>query len=134
MIGLRTARLPLHLEHSSSPLYIAPNSPSFSQRLPIVRNENQTQRTLDANDHIAMLKYRLLQAQEHSRIQQNTLDHILRLLHDVPGPQGPQIPKTLVTPADSIPNVQACGLKPSTPNDFDGDCFWGQAFLNSYLL
>ena len=32
--------------------------------------------------------------------------------------------------SDLTPHMQACGLKPATPNDFDGDNLKGQAFLN----
>jgi hypothetical protein len=100
-------------------------------------DKNLAQMTSDADDHVARLESRLLQAQEHARVQQNTLNHYLQLLQCIPGTQMPPNPpaalemQTLVTLADPIPQVQVCSLKPSAPNDFNGDCLWGHAFLNS---
>jgi hypothetical protein len=71
------------------------------------------------------------------------LDHILQLLQCLPGTGNTQVPETIPTapesqtpetPANPIPQAQACSLKPSPPNDFDGDHLWGQAFLNSCQL
>jgi hypothetical protein len=110
---------------------------------PAIIDKNPTQIPSDADDHISRLKSGLLQAQEHARVQQNTLDHILLLLQCLPGvgdSRTPQnIPATLepqplVTLADPTPQVWAQGLKPVTPNDFDGDRIKGQAFLNSCQL
>jgi hypothetical protein len=110
---------------------------------PAIMNENPTPIPSDANDCVSRLESRLLQAQEHARVQQNTLDHILQLLQRLPGvgdswtPQNiptalePQPPVTL---ADPTPQVQAQGLKPATPNDFVGDRIKGRAFLNSCWL
>ena len=106
-------------------------------------DENPTQIPSDADDRVSRLESGLLQAQEHARVQQNTLDHILQLLqrlpsvgdaqtpHNIPAAPEPQPP---VTPADPTPPVRARGLKPATPNDFDGDRLRGRAFLNSCRL
>jgi hypothetical protein len=94
---------------------------------PAIMDENLTQIPANADDHISKLESGLLQAQEHARVQQNTLNHILQLLQCLPSTgdaQTPQnIPTTLepqppVTLADPTPPVRAWGLKPSTPNDF----------------
>jgi hypothetical protein len=73
---------------------------------------------------------------------QNTLDHILQLLQQLlisRVPQAPQDPST-VLPAPTVAALAApalcepaCGLKPATTNEFDGDCLKGWAFLNSCL-
>jgi hypothetical protein len=97
-------------------------------------DENPTQIPSDADDHISRLESGLLQAQEHARVQQNTLDHILQLLQCLPSIRDTQIPQNIpaapepqppVTPADPTPPVRAQGLKPVTPNDFDEDHFKG---------
>jgi hypothetical protein len=102
-------------------------------------DENLTQILSDADDRVSRLESGLLQAQEHARVQQNTLDHILQLLQHLPSIRDAQTPQNIpaalepqppVTPADPTPPVQAWGLKPLTPNDFDGDCLKGRAFLN----
>jgi hypothetical protein len=98
-------------------------------------DENLTQIPSDADDHVSRLKSGLLQAQEHARVQQNTLDHILQLLQRLPSVGDIQIPQNIpAAPADPTPPVRAWGLKPATPNDFDGDRFKGRAFLNSCRL
>jgi hypothetical protein len=102
-------------------------------------DENPTQIPTDADDRVSRLESGLHQAQEHARVQQNTLDHILQLLQCVPGVGDSWTPQNIpatskpqppVTPADHTPQVLAQGLKPATPKDFDGDCVKGQAFLN----
>jgi hypothetical protein len=106
-------------------------------------DENPTQIPSDADDHVSRLESGLLQAQEHARVQQNTLDHILQLLQHLPSVGDAQTPQNIpaalepqppVTPADPTPPVRARGLNPATLNDFDGDHLKGQAFLNSYQL
>jgi hypothetical protein len=106
-------------------------------------DENPTQIPSDADDRVSRLESGLLQAQEHARVQQNTLDHILQLLQRLPSVRDAQTPQNIpaapepqppVTPADPTPPVRARGLKPSTPNDFDGDRLKGRAFLNSCRL
>jgi hypothetical protein len=128
---------------SSSPLYTGPNSPSSSTLLPPIMDKNPTQIPSDADDHVSRLESGLLQAQEHARVQQNTLDHILQLLQCLPSMGNAQTPQNipaapesqpLVTPADPTPPVRARGLKPVTLNDFDGDCLKGRVFLNSCWL
>jgi hypothetical protein len=110
---------------------------------PAIMDENTTQIPADADDRVSRLESRLLQAQEHARVQQNTLDHILQLLQHLPSAGDAQTPQNIpttsepqppVTLADSTPQVRARGLKPLTPNDFDGDHLKGQAFLNSCRL
>jgi len=51
----------------------------------------------EPEDRISRLKSRLSKAREQARVQQNTLDHILRLL------QGLQVPGTLQVPQDTPP-------------------------------
>ena len=106
-------------------------------------DENLTQIPSDADDRVSRLESGLLQAQEHARVQQNTLDHILQLLQCLPSVRDAQTPQNIpaaselqppTTPVDSTPQVRARGLKPSTPNDFDGDRLKGRAFLNSCRL
>ena len=92
-----------------------------------------------AKDRVSRLESELSKAREQARVQQNTLDHILNLLQRLPihgTPQAPQDP----SPALPAPTVTASaapalceplhGLKPTTPNDFDGDRLKGRAFLN----
>ena len=94
----------------------------------------------EAEDRVSRLESELSKAREQARVQQNTLDHILNLLQRLPIPgtlQAPQDP----SPAPPAPTVTALaapalcepsrGLKPATPNDFDGDRLKGRAFLNS---
>jgi hypothetical protein len=110
---------------------------------PAIMDENLTQIPSDTDNCISRLESGLLQAQEHARVQQNTLDHILQLLQCLPSvgdSQTPQnIPATLepqppVTLADHTSQVWARGLRPATPNDFDEDHVKGQASLNSCWL
>jgi len=76
-------------------------------------------------------------------VQQNTLDHILTLLQRLPIPRAPQAPQDSapapLAPMITAPTAPAIrepsrGLKPATPNNFDGDCLKGRAFLNSCQL
>jgi hypothetical protein len=106
---------------------------------PAIMDKNLTQTPTDADDRVSRLESRLLQAQEHARVQQNTLDHILQLLQCLPSIGDSRTPQNIpaasepqppVTPADPTPQVRARGLKPSTPNDFDRDHLKGRAFLN----
>ena len=98
--------------------------------------------TMEAEDHVSRLKSRLAEAREQARIQQNTLDDILQLLQNMPGLIEIRTPENLVmtprTPApmdmNSTLHMQARGLKPATPNEFDGDRLKGRAFLNSCRL
>jgi hypothetical protein len=110
---------------------------------PAIMDENLTLIPSDADDRVSRLESGLLQAQEHARVQQNTLDHILQLLQHLPGVGDSRTPQNIpvaskpqppVTPADHTPQVWARGLKPVTLNDFDGDRVKGRAFLNLYRL
>jgi hypothetical protein len=106
-------------------------------------DENLTQIPTDADDHVSRLESGLLQVQEHARVQQNILYHILQLLQHLPSvgdaqtlqniPAAPE-PQPLVTSANPTPPVRAWGLKPATLNDFDRDHLKGRAFLNSCRL
>jgi hypothetical protein len=58
-------------------------------------DENPTTIPSDADDRISRLEFRLLQAQEHARVQQNTLDHILQLLQCLLGVGGSQTPQNI---------------------------------------
>jgi hypothetical protein len=103
-------------------------------------DENRNPMALDANDRVSRLESRLFDAREQARAQQNTLDDILRLLQHLPALEDSHIPgdptaasrvPILATPTlDSTPHVWARGLKPATPNEFDGDRLKGRAFLN----
>jgi hypothetical protein len=98
-------------------------------------DENRNPMALDADDHVTRLKSGLFDVKEQARSQQNTLDDILHLLQCLPTLEDSRISKDLtaasrvpipVTPtSDSTPLVQACGLKPTTPNEFDGNCLKG---------
>ena len=105
----------------------------------------------EPEDRVSRLESGLSEAREQGRVQQNTLDHILTLLQRLPiagAPHTPQNPIPGVTQAPPDPSLaqpappvaaQATpalhepsrGLKPATPNDFDGDRLKGRAFLNS---
>src|SRR5882757_6468133 len=97
---------------------------------------------LDADDRVSRLESRLFNAREQARAQQNTLDDILRLLQHLPTVEDSHIPgdptaaSRVPIPAtpmsDSTPHARARGLKPATPNEFDGDRLKGRAFLNSF--
>jgi Retrotransposon gag protein/Zinc knuckle len=97
----------------------------------------------EAEDRVSRLESELSKAREQARVQQNTLDHILNLLQRLPIPGTPQAPQD-PSPAPPAPMVTASaapavrepsrGLKPATPNDFDGDRLKGRAFLNSCRL
>jgi len=128
-------------ESSSSPLYTAPNTPSFSKR-----NSKDLEKPLmdsKPEDCVSRLESGLSKGREQARVQQNTLDHILQLLQQLPitgVPQAPQGPPTAL-PAPTVAALAAPalgqparGLKPATPNDFDGDHLKGRAFLNSCRL
>ncbi|KIM72592.1 hypothetical protein PILCRDRAFT_16000 [Piloderma croceum F 1598] len=122
-------------EHSSSPLYTAPNTPSSSKW----NSEDLEKNPMDsdAEDRISRLESRLSEAREQARVQQNTLDHILQLLQQLPITEGTQAPQDppLAAAAPTAPALPApiaalmapvlCepsrGLKPATPNNFDGD-------------
>jgi hypothetical protein len=96
----------------------------------------------EPEDRISKLKSGLSEVREQARVQQNTLNHILRLLQGLqisgapqdppPAPPVPGLaaPETSA-PATSVPQQASHGLKPTTPNDFDGDRW---AFLNSCRL
>ena len=106
--------------------------------------------TLDADERVTRLESRLSEAREQARVQQNTLDDILQLLwrlliaelegprnpNQIPGAPAttPRVPTSMTLVPDSSPHVRARGLKPATPNEFDGDRLKGQAFLNSCRL
>jgi hypothetical protein len=104
-------------------------------------DENQNTMALDTNNRVARLNSGLSEAREQARVQQNTLDDNLRLLQCLPALGDSHIPgdltaasrvPILTTPMlDSTPHAQVHGLKPVTPNDFDGDHLKGRAFLNS---
>src|ERR1700692_4017113 len=96
---------------------------------------------LDTDDRVTRLESGLFDAREQARAQQNTLDNILQLLQCLPALGDPHIPgdqtqassvplPTTPMPA-SPPHMRARGLKPASPNKFDGDRLKGQAFLNS---
>jgi hypothetical protein len=77
-------------------------------------DQNLTQIPSDADDRVSRLESGLLQAQEHARVQQNTLDHILQLLQCLPSVRDAQTPQNIpaapesqppVTPADPPPPV-----------------------------
>jgi hypothetical protein len=97
----------------------------------------------EPEDRVSRLESRLSEAREQARVQQNTLDYILQLLQQlqISGVlQAPQNPPTAL-PAPTVAALAApthCeparGLKPVTPNDFDGDRLKGWAFLNSCRL
>ena len=105
---------------------------------------------LDADEHIARLKSGLSEVREQARVQQNTLDDILQLLWKLPiaeperpgnpnqiprAPAAtPRVPTSMTLVPDSSPHVWACGLKPVTPSECDGDHLKGRAFLNSCRL
>ncbi len=97
----------------------------------------------EPEDRVSRLESGLSEAREQARVQQNTLDHILQLVQQlqISGvPQAPQNPPTaLPAPTVTAPTAPthrepARGLKPATPNDFDGDRLKGRAFLNSCRL
>jgi hypothetical protein len=131
-------------EGSSAPLYTAPNTPSSSPLHPIIMDENQNPTALDADDHVTRLESGLFDVREQTRAQQNTLDSILQLLQRLPALEDPHIPGDptaasrvpipMTLTSDSTPHAQARGLKPASPNEFDGDCLKGRAFLNSCRL
>jgi hypothetical protein len=97
----------------------------------------------EPEDCVSRLESGLSKAREQARVQQNTLDHILQLLQQLPISgvlQAPQDPPTAL-PAPTVAALAAptlCepahGLKPTTPNNFDGDRLKGRAFLNSCRL
>ena len=99
---------------------------------------------LDAEDHVSRLESGLFKVREQARAQQNTLDDIFQLLQCLPALEDSHIPRDPtaasrvpipVTPtSDSTPHAWACGLKPASPNEFDGDRLKGRAFLNSCRL
>src|ERR1700676_455122 len=99
---------------------------------------------LDTDDRVTRLESGLFDAREQARAQQNTLDNILQLLQHLPALGEPHIPGNPTTASrvpipttpmsDSTPHVRACGLKPASPNEFDGDHLKGRAFLNSCRL
>jgi len=107
-------------------------------------DENRNPMALDADDRVARLESGLFDAREQARAQQNTLDDILRLLQHLPTIEDSHIPgdptaaSRVPIPAtptsDSTPHARARGLKPATPNEFDGDRLKGRAFLNSCRL
>ena len=107
-------------------------------------DENRNPMALDADDRVARLESGLFDAREQARAQQNTLDDILRLLQRLPTVEDSHIPgdptaaSRVPIPAtptsDSTPHARARGLKPATPNEFDGDRLKGRAFLNSCRL
>ena len=82
-------------ESSSSPLYTAPNTPSSSKR----NSEDLEKFPMDSEpeDRISRLKSELSEAKERARVQQNTLDHILTLLQQLPIPEAPQAPQDLLS-------------------------------------
>ena len=102
--------------------------------------ENQNPMALDADGHVTRLESGLSHVREQARVQQNTLDDILQLLQRVPALRNsqrprdmtiaPEVPILTMPTSDSTPHVWVRGLKPATPNDFDGDCLKGWAFLN----
>ena len=124
---------------SPSPLYTAPNSPSS---IPTATDNIPTQMTMEAEDRVFRLESRLAEAREQAQIQQNTLDDILQLLQNMPGlkeirtPENPVMTPRTPAPTDmnSTLNMQARGLKPATPSEFDRDWLKGRAFLNSCRL
>ena len=97
---------------------------------------------MEAEDRVSRLESGLAEAREQAQIQQNTLDDILQLLQNMPGLKDIRTPEnpvmTLRTPAptdmNSTLHMQARGLKPATPSEFDGDRIKGRAFLNSCRL
>jgi hypothetical protein len=97
----------------------------------------------EPEDRISRLESELSEAKERARVQQNTLDHILTLLQRLPIPEAPQAPQdppparlapTITAPTAPALREPSRGLKPATPNDFDGDRLKGRAFLNSCRL
>src|ERR1700720_2180820 len=98
--------------------------------------------TMEAEDHVSRLQSRLSEAREQTQIRQNKLDDILHLLQNMPGLKEIRTPENPVmtprTPAlmdmNSTLHMQARGLKPATPSEFDGDRLKGRAFLNSCQL
>jgi len=97
----------------------------------------------EPEDHISRLESELSEAKERARVQQNTLDHILTLLQWLPIPEAPQAPQdpppaqlapTITAPTAPALREPSRGLKPATPNDFNGDRLKGRAFLNSCRL
>jgi hypothetical protein len=132
------------------PLYTVPNSPSSPPLRPITMNDNQNLMALDTDEHVTKLKSGLSKVREEARVQQNTLDDILQLLwrlpiveperprnpNQIPGAPAttPRVTTSMTLVLDSSPHLQACGLKPATPNEFDGNHLKGWAFLNSCRL
>ncbi|KIM88468.1 hypothetical protein PILCRDRAFT_3448 [Piloderma croceum F 1598] len=124
-----------NLERSSSPLYTAPNTLSSSKR----NSEDLEKNPMDseAKNCVSRLDSGLSEAREQARVQQNTLNHILQLLQQLPitgGMQAPQDPPAVaaapMVPALPVPTAAltapvlcepSCRLKLATPNDFDGD-------------
>src|SRR6266853_3515568 len=116
---------------SSSPLYTAPNTPSPSPLHPIAMDENWNLMASDTDEHVVRLESRLFDVREQARAQQNTLDNILQLLQSLPALGDSHIPGNLTTASkapipmsemsDSTSHAQVRGLKPATPNEFDGD-------------
>jgi hypothetical protein len=97
----------------------------------------------EPEDRISRLESELSEAKERSRVQQNTLDHILTLLQRLPIPGAEQAPQdsapaplapTITAPTAPAIREPSRGLKPATPNDFDGDRLKGRAFLNTCRL
>jgi hypothetical protein len=94
-------------------------------------DENQNPMALDADDHVTRLESGLFDVREQARAQQNTLDNILQLLQHLPALEDPHIPRNptaaskvpipMTLTSDSTPHVKVCGLKPASPNEFDGD-------------
>jgi hypothetical protein len=128
-------------ESSSSPLYTAPNTPSSSKR----NSEDLEKPLMDSEpeDRVSRLESGLSEAREQARVQQNTLNQILQLLQQLlisgvlQAPQDPPMAlpaPTVAAPAAPTLCEPACRLKPTTPNDFDGDHLKGQVFLNSCWL
>src|ERR1700720_1577769 len=93
--------------------------------------------TMEAEDRVSRLESRLAEAREQAQIQQNTLDDILQLLQNMPGLKEirtPENPVMTLTDMNSTLHMQAQGLTPATPSEFDGDWLTGRAFLNSCRL
>jgi len=123
------------------PYTLHPTPPPLLSEIP--KTQRRLQWTLSQEDRVSRLESGLSEAREQARVQQNTLDHILRVLQglQVPGAlQAPPDPPP-VQPAPPVATLVASAtrepshrLKPVAPNNFDGDHLKGQAFLNSCQL